>query len=161
MKDDLRFREAKPITGGREEWGPTGLEHGARPSEQNYFQGRYAIRHAWTGPIKCSRPQRGVWGGPPDGADNQLVIASKVAFAPRGKLALPMVIKRDLPEIGVRKWRPAPKPTVAPAPPGPMLEKPLPPKATPGKVKAMSFGGGALAALTVWGLLAAVRRRRR
>ena len=68
MKDDLRFREAKPVTGGREQWTPRqGIEYGAAPSAQNYFQARYAIRHWWTGAIKCKNPQRGVWGGPPDG----------------------------------------------------------------------------------------------
>ena len=43
------------------------LEYGAKPSQQNYFQARYAVRHYWTGPIKCANPQRNVWGGPPDG----------------------------------------------------------------------------------------------
>ena len=70
MKDDLRFREAKPITGGREIWTKNGLEYGAVPSEENYFQARYAIRHWWTGKIACKNPQRGVWGGPPDGSDH-------------------------------------------------------------------------------------------
>ncbi|HEX2688792.1 MAG TPA: DUF2330 domain-containing protein, partial [Kofleriaceae bacterium] len=51
MKDDLRFRAAKPVTGGREQWSKNGLEYGATPSPQNYFQARYAIRHGWTGPI--------------------------------------------------------------------------------------------------------------
>jgi hypothetical protein len=165
MKDDLRFRAAKPITGGREEWTRPGqLEHGARPSDQNYFQARYAVRHAWTGPVACAHPQRGIWGGPPDGADNQLVVASKAAFAPRGQLSLPQMIKRDLPEIGVRKWRPTPKPKAPPGPPGPMLEKPLPPappKATPGKVKAMGFGGGVASGLALIGIVALVGRRRR
>ena len=30
----------------------------------NNFQGRYAIRHPWVGPIDCENPQRGRWGGP-------------------------------------------------------------------------------------------------
>ncbi len=61
MKDDLRFREAKPITGGREVWTKAGLEYGAVPSAENYFQARYAIRHWWTGAITCKNPQRGIW----------------------------------------------------------------------------------------------------
>ena len=44
---------------------------GATPSSTNNFQGRYAIRHWWTGPIACKNPQRGVWGGPPDGGYRQ------------------------------------------------------------------------------------------
>jgi hypothetical protein len=103
MKDDLRFREAKPVTGGREQWSKNGLEYGATPSPQNFFQARYAIRHAWTGPIRCANPVRGVWGGPPDGNYRPTIAASKVAFAPRGKLEVASVIKRDLWEIGLKK----------------------------------------------------------
>jgi len=103
MKDDLRFKAAKPITGGREQWTRQGLEYGAIPSAENYFQGRYAIRHWWTGPIRCQNPVRGVWGGPPNGAYQQTIAASKNAFAPRGQLELASVIKRDLWEIGYRK----------------------------------------------------------
>src|SRR5215813_2727282 len=40
MKDDLRFREAKPVTGGREQWAKDGIEYGAKPSQQNFFQAR-------------------------------------------------------------------------------------------------------------------------
>ena len=116
MKDDLRFREGKPVTGGREQWGKQGLEYGAVPSAQNFFQARYAIRHWWTGPIKCTSPQRGVWGGPPDGNSQPTIAAGRTAFAPRGKLELASVIGRDLWEIGYKKQAPVPK---APVPPKP------------------------------------------
>jgi hypothetical protein len=105
MKDDLRFKDAPAVTGGRENWSDGKLEHGATPSAQNYFQARYAIRHPWTGAIKCSHPQRGIWGGPPDGGQ-QIIAASKLAFVPRGKLALAEVITKPIPEIGVRPWSP-------------------------------------------------------
>ncbi|MBL0219533.1 MAG: DUF2330 domain-containing protein [Myxococcales bacterium] len=144
MKDDLRFREAKPITGGREMWSKQGLEYGAAPASQNNFQARYAIRYWWTGAIKCKNPQRGVWGGPPDGRGSQVLAASKTAFAPRGQLALGSVINRDLWEIGYKKAKAPPR--VNPAPPkGP---------------KAMWFGGGALVALSLVGL-GWMRARRR
>ena len=117
MKDDLRFKEAKAITGGREQWSRQGLEYGAVPSTENFFQARYAIRHWWTGPMKCANPQRGVWGGPPDGNYQGTIAASKVAFAPRGQLQLAGVIKRDLWEIGFKK-APAPTPTKFATPPG-------------------------------------------
>jgi hypothetical protein len=110
IKDDLVFREAKPIVGGREQWTSKGLEHGAVPGAQSYFQGRYAIRHAWTGPVACASPRRGIWGGPPDGGGSQLIVASKLAFAPRGALALPAVIKEDVPEIGLRRQATSPAP---------------------------------------------------
>ena len=103
MKDDLRFRVARPVTGGREQWSKQGIEYGATPSPQNYFQARYAIRHAWTGPIRCEHPVRNVWGGPPDGNYQPTIAASKLAFAPRGKLEVASVVKRDLWEIGLKR----------------------------------------------------------
>jgi hypothetical protein len=66
LGDDLFFRAAPPIVGGRESMSTNGkLEQGARPDSQNNFQARYVIRHPWTGPIACAHPQRGMWGGPP------------------------------------------------------------------------------------------------
>lgn len=110
MKDDLRFREAKAVTGGREEWSRKGLEYAANPSEENFFQARYAVRHWWSGPIKCKNPQRGVWGGDPNGEfGDEPILAERTAFVPRGKLALGSVIQRDLWEIGFKKTRPAAK----------------------------------------------------
>jgi len=144
MKDDLRFKEATPITGGREAWSAQGLEYGASPSAANFFQARYAIRYWWTGKIRCQNPKRGVWGGPPDGRANNVIAASKAQYAPRGKLQLASVIGRDLWEIGLKKARP-------PAP------KPAPP-VTPTTPKVQAFGLGALAGLVLLGL---VRRRRR
>ncbi len=67
LGEDLVFRAAAPIQGGRE-WmkdSETGLERGATPSSQNNFQARYAIRYPWTGPVACKEPQWGVWGGKP------------------------------------------------------------------------------------------------
>ncbi len=95
---DLRFLDALPMTGGREVWSQSGLEAGVQKSAENYFQARYAIRHAWTGPIACKQPRRGVWGGA-TGA----IAASKVAYAPRGKLVLEDVVARDVWEIGLVK----------------------------------------------------------
>ncbi|HWO17199.1 MAG TPA: DUF2330 domain-containing protein [Kofleriaceae bacterium] len=162
MKDDLRFREAKPITGGREVYGKAGIEYSAQPASQNNFQARYVIRHWWAGPIKCANPRRAVWGGPPDGGASQVIAASKTAFAPRGKLQLASMLTRDLWEIGYKRASaapppakpaqpaPAPAPTTKPTPPGPST--------TP---KKMWFGGGALAALLLLGLGSQLARRRR
>ncbi|MFN0246040.1 MAG: DUF2330 domain-containing protein [Kofleriaceae bacterium] len=145
MKDDLRFREAKPIVGGREMWSRQGLEYGATPAAQNNFQARYAIRHWWTGPMKCKNPTRGVWGGPPHGGHSQVIASEKTAFAPRGKLELASVIRRDLWEIGYKKQRATPAPAT---------------KSAPG-TKTMAFGGGVFGALALFGLFAIARRRRR
>jgi hypothetical protein len=86
LGDDLHFRVAKPITGGREVLASGGrLEQGAKYDGMNNFQGRYAIRHAWTGPIKCKNPVRGIWGGPTGGrGTGQVTPVKDVAFAPRG-----------------------------------------------------------------------------
>jgi hypothetical protein len=104
LKDDLVFRAAPPIVGGREFVRDGGkLEEGAQPSSVNNFQGRYAIRHRWTGPVACAQPRRGVWGGPPDGGARPPQAALNLAFAPRTSLALPTSIEGDVPEIGLRK----------------------------------------------------------
>lgn len=114
LGQDIVFRKAKPITGGREVRDSNGeLEHGATTTEgQNNFQGRYAIRHRWVGPMECKEPRRNQWGGPwPElwqthgygGAFGQgPTAAEKVAFAPRGGPELPAFVRSDVPELGVK-----------------------------------------------------------
>jgi hypothetical protein len=104
IKDDLVFKAAAPIVGGRE-FLTDGkkLEEGSKPAGMNNFQGRYAIRHRWTGPISCQKPTRGIWGGPPGGGLPQSKAALDLAFAPRGQVELGKSIKQDVPEIGLRK----------------------------------------------------------
>ena len=100
--DDLVFREAGAIQGGREVRGDDGqLEHGATSAQVNNFQGRYAIRHAWAGAMRCDRPVRGRWGGPPDGHTNTPQAAVNTAFAQRGSVALASLVKTPTPEIGL------------------------------------------------------------
>jgi hypothetical protein len=104
LKDDLVFAAAPPIVGGREFVRDGGkLEEGAQPSSVNNFQARYAIRHRWTGPIACTQPRRGIWGGPPDGGDRPAQPALGLAFVPRGAVQLPAAINGDVPEIGLRR----------------------------------------------------------
>ncbi len=109
VKDDLRFKAASAIVGGREFVVANGrLEEGAQPSDYNNFQGRYAIRYRWTGPITCDKPQRGVWGGPPPeiaakrGDDAQIRPAVDLAHAPRGQVQLVSAVLQDVPEIDLR-----------------------------------------------------------
>ena len=110
--NDLVFKAAPPIVGGRELRGANGqLEQRAQPADQNNFQGRYAIRHAWTGAVACGNPVRGRWGGPPPGTQQQIagaLPATNLAFAPRGKVALPNLVAQDVPEIGVERDKPMP-----------------------------------------------------
>jgi hypothetical protein len=86
LGEDLVFRAAPPIVGGREMMAfGAALEHTPTPSSFNNFQARYAIRHPWSGAIACEHPVRGVWGGPPQGhADERAVSATNLAFATRG-----------------------------------------------------------------------------
>ena len=70
LSEDLIFREAKPAMGGRANWNGTNGDEGASVSQTadggiNNFQGRYIIRHYWTGPVACENPRYDVWGGPP------------------------------------------------------------------------------------------------
>lgn len=103
LADDLVFKAAPPIAGGREMMSGDGkLEQGAQASSYNNFQARYAIRHAWTGPIECENPRRGQWGGPPGGGEPKPTAATELAFAPRDKVALASIVAQDVPELGVK-----------------------------------------------------------
>jgi MYXO-CTERM domain-containing protein len=86
LGEDLVFEEAPAIAGGREFLQANGqLERGSVPFSTNQFQARYIIRHPWTGPIACEKPERGIWGGPPDGVGNSgPVVARKLATVDRG-----------------------------------------------------------------------------
>jgi len=102
LGDDLVFRAAPPILGGREARGAGGaVEHGAVRGEYNNFQGRYAVRHPWTGPVACQEPHRGLWGGPPQGGSAPAQAAQDLAFAPRGQVELASYLTSDVPELGV------------------------------------------------------------
>jgi hypothetical protein len=111
LGEDLVFRKAGPIAGGREflvnapaknaqETSAPKLETGSISNSYNNFQGRYAIRHPWKGPIACENPRRGKWGGPPAGAtQHPTAVAKDLAFAPRGGTQLASFVRHDVPEI--------------------------------------------------------------
>jgi hypothetical protein len=109
---DLVFSEATPIVGGREDFGKVEQDHGAiKDSGTNNFQGRYIIRHPWTGPVACANPKRGVWGGPPAGvqADSSTKSAQKIAFVPRdGNTNLASFLRQSIPELHVAAASPLP-----------------------------------------------------
>jgi MYXO-CTERM domain-containing protein len=163
ISEDLVFKVAKSIAGGRE-WRGDGskLEEGAVDSGVNNFQARYAIRHEWTGPIACSDPVRGVWGGPPEGSQQVAsgpTAATDLAFVPRGKTQLAQIVRQDVPEIDVKADRSGePQKPEQPAQPGGTGTNYKPKKEKHGCAVG---GGGAwwLAALGL-GLLAITRRRR-
>ncbi len=114
LGEDLVFRAAQPIVGGREGGGPGKNEVGAVLSSFNNFQARYIIRHPWEGPIKCSNPQRGIWGGPPNGGQPPAIAARDLAFVPRNApLRTYLKVKMlDVPALPgeIAKVDPYPKP---------------------------------------------------
>lgn len=103
LADDLIFEAAPAIAGGREMYSANKIERGSVSASRNNFQGRYSIRHEWTGPITCENPRRGIWGGPPPGVagSTQPQPALELAFAPRGKAKLASFVKGDIPELEV------------------------------------------------------------
>ena len=105
LGEDLVFKAAPAIIGGREIMTNGALEHGAQPSSANNFQARYAIRHGWTGPIDCKDPHRGVWGAKPGTYERPSPKgATKLGLLPRNaKSDLASYVKQDIPEIGFKR----------------------------------------------------------
>jgi hypothetical protein len=107
LGEDLVLREAPVLNGGREVRGAGGeLETtatvGVGSGGTNAFQGRYAVRHPWTGPIACEAPSRNVWGGPPNGLDNgPAKPALGLAYASRDNVQLASFLRSDVASLGV------------------------------------------------------------
>jgi MYXO-CTERM domain-containing protein len=100
LGDDLVFRAAPPIAGGREHLvDGKRLERGAVKESINNFQGRYIIRHEWSGEIACQNPQRGIWGGPPGGDQVIVQAAAELAFKPAKAGSLETYLRDDVEEI--------------------------------------------------------------
>ncbi len=160
VKNDLVFRQAAPIVGGREFVQSGGqLEQGSRPDSTNNFQARYAIRHVWTGPLTCEKPHRGVWGGPPN--SQQIATGTKtatnLAFAPRGSVQLGMSVPKGIPELDIAAGAttPSPSPTT---PSDPVTYAPSEPKKT-GCGCQSSGGAGSVVSIVIIALALARRRR--
>ena len=161
LGEDLVFRKAEPIAGGREVRPDGKLEKGSHKDSSNNFQARYAIRHPWRGRMACSNPVRGRWGGPPDDKDRSTEVqpALNLAFAPRGGVTLASFVKEDVAELGVE----APKPVRQVAEPAPPTSNPSSPP--PGAAKGCgcslprSSPNAPLSALLLGVSLFATRRR--
>ena len=182
LGEDLVFKEAPPITGGREVPGPGGgLEQGAILADgaglgvaTNNFQARYAIRHAWTGPVACDNPVRGVWGGPPAGTEAPATQAARdLAFVQRGA-GLATFLVAGVPTVSAPTTAPAGAPPAAPssapsasaAPPAASSAAPPATTAAPGTGSGCGCGVAAShpagwMAVTLLGGLVVFRRRRR
>jgi MYXO-CTERM domain-containing protein len=161
ISEDLVFKAAKSIAGGREWRGQDGkLEEGAIDAGMNNFQARYAIRHEWTGPIACASPTRGIWGGPPGGAEPSPSAATNLAFVERGKTQLAQIVRQDVPEIDVKADKTAqPAQPQQPAQPPPAGDTSFKPKKEKNGC-AVGGGGSAWLAALALGFLVLRRRRR-
>jgi len=103
LSEDLVFRAARPIQGGRGEHDDGGGPKTARSAESNNFQARYIVRHYWSKKVTCDQPQRGMWGGPPDDRPENFrpKPARDLALAPRGQVKLGEVVKTAVPLLGL------------------------------------------------------------
>ena len=104
LGEDLVFRAAGSIVGGRGMPDERGRmqEQVAEAGGMDNFQGRYVILNWWEGPIACSAPTRGRWGGPWPQAEGTASprAATDTAFAERGR-PLAAYLAEDVPSLGV------------------------------------------------------------
>jgi MYXO-CTERM domain-containing protein len=112
LGDDLIFKEAPPLVGGRGIPDSKGeLEDtsmGAAASFNN-FQGRYIILHPWERAIQCQKPERGRWGGP----NNQMTQTMSRGLENTALLGAPAVagdleqlLAESVEELGVKAAKP-------------------------------------------------------
>jgi hypothetical protein len=103
LGEDLVFKAAPPIAGGREFLSNgESLEQGAVSYATNNFQARYAIRYPWDGPIACSNPVRGKWGGPPNGGRPKPTAAEDLGLVKRDEALASKLVESPLPELGIK-----------------------------------------------------------
>ncbi len=166
LGEDLVFRTAAPIAGGREFMGTDGkLEKGSRSFGVNNFQARYAIRHPWTGPVTCDNPVRGRWGPPPEGVKGSTspTAATDLGFKPRKKVQLTGFLQQGLSDLGVKAAAPAAPPLASRA--GPTVESAPKPKSGCGSCRVEPVPGsvphGAIFSALVSAVALLMRRQRR
>lgn len=120
LDDDLVFRKADAVVGGRERYDASGrLETGAQlvESGSDNFQGRYIVRNRWTGAVKCENPEFGRWGGPPEGvsgsgtgtAVSPNTRGEPATIAPKSTIEdreLETLVKEDIDDIDVTAQNP-------------------------------------------------------
>ncbi|MCB9683982.1 MAG: DUF2330 domain-containing protein [Alphaproteobacteria bacterium] len=92
LKEDLVFRAAPPVIGGRGMPDTSGelSERSAAPSGSNQFQGRYVILHRWEGALACKQPVYGRWGGPPNGGPSTQAASSQLSGGAVARASKPL-----------------------------------------------------------------------
>ncbi len=166
LDDDLVFRAAPAVMGGRGEPNRGGrMDREVAPSGVNNFQGRYAILHWWPRAITCEHPQRGRWGGPPNGMQPRPVAARDLATQPRRPRELDRYLRRPVPELSGPRRRGGGGGGGAPAVPERTswkLDAPAPITAS-ASLAGCSVGGGDVAGLGLIAIAIAlvIRRARR
>ena len=111
LNDDLVFKEAPPMMGGREGVKDVVVGQGAY---SNNFQARYIIRHYWQGKVACEHPAWGRWGGPPgtpawQTQQKPAAAARNLANTPRGKVSLKKVVATPIAGLGLPGIHHAPR----------------------------------------------------
>ncbi len=103
LGEDLVFKAAAPIAGGRE-FLTDGqkLEQGSVSYSVNNFQARYAIRYPWAGEIACANPVRGKWGGPPGGGRPRPMAAEDLGLVKRDAALTAKLVESPVPELGLK-----------------------------------------------------------
>jgi hypothetical protein len=160
LDEDLVFRAAGPIVGGRgmpDQTGELG-ERRAQASSINNFQGRYVILHRWEGELSCSSPQRGMWGGPPGGPPPRPFAAGNTALEGVTTKSLtnqlPGLIRTDIPELdleaGTLDLAPKNAPTSKEGEGGPATDVVQPEGCSVSAAKGASFGWIALSIVAMW-----------
>jgi hypothetical protein len=121
LGEDLVFKAAPPIVGGREFLTDgKSLEQGSRPDSLNNFQGRYAIRYPWKGEVKCSSPVYGRWGGPwADAQASGTKAASDTAFVARDPSKVEALAESPIAELAVKGKKARAGEALRPVPPAP------------------------------------------
>ena len=110
LSEDLIFRAAAPVVGGRSDGDGALGDVNARLNKQgeNNFQSRYIIRHYWEGKVACQRPNYGIWGGPPGRGQERVKAAGDLANVARGAVKLPQVVDSAVPMLGISGKAPRP-----------------------------------------------------
>jgi hypothetical protein len=100
FSEDLIFRKAAPISGGR--GGATNLDKGAVISQTNQFQGRYIIRHPWEGEVDCDEPTYGQWGGPPSDSGSEAPVRTTSSWE-SGRTTQPLseLVTEDIAQLDI------------------------------------------------------------